>query len=201
MTMRTLTGVSITFDTDGDEKDVSTIAHVFIKNRSNTSSTPENHADFIANWLDEQRYEPDGDLLDLVGTPYLAFAIGLGAGQWFESGTSPPFDLSLGAFDINADEIVLPAVSIHIVTDRDSQWTFSYTVTFVFTDETGAQGSFCMSSARDGITWVTLNQDCRDYHGILAESPLLQSQLASEAADTDAVLDRVTIEFATHHDN
>ena len=128
--MRTLTGVSITFNTHGDEKADSTIVHVFIKNRSNTSSTPESHPDFIANWLDEKRYEPDGDLLDLVGTPYLAFGIGLGAGQSFVAGSSLTFDLSLGAFDINADEIVLPAVSVHIVTDGDDQWTFDYLVTW-----------------------------------------------------------------------
>jgi phospholipase C len=199
--MRTLTGVSITFNTHDDEKDDRTIVHVFIKNRSNTSATPENHGDFIASWLDEQRYEPGGDLLDLVGTPYLAFGIGLGAGKSFDDGSSVPFDLSLGGFDIDADDIVLPAVGIHILTDGDDQWTFDYAVTFTFDDGSGGRGSFTLSSVRDGLTGVTLNQDCRDYHGILEENPLLPSPPAHEAPVTDAVLDRVTIEFATHHDN
>jgi phospholipase C len=199
--MHTLTGVSINFNTHEDEKDDTTIVHVFVKNRSYTSASPDNHADFIANLLDEQRYEPNGDLLDLVDTPYLAFGIGLGAGDSFGAGTQSSFDLSLGAFDINADEIVLPAVSIHILTDGDDQWTFDYALTFTFVDETGTTDSFSLSSVRDGITGVTLNQNCRDYHGILAESKLLTSPPPRDVPETDAVLDRVTIEFATHHDN
>ncbi len=47
--MPNLQKVTITFNTYGDGKDEDTILHVFVKNRSNTSSTPEQATDFISN--------------------------------------------------------------------------------------------------------------------------------------------------------
>jgi hypothetical protein len=38
--VRTLTGISITFGTHDDNKDESTIVHVFVKNRLGSSRTP-----------------------------------------------------------------------------------------------------------------------------------------------------------------
>ena len=49
--MPNLQKVTITFNTHNDDKDGNTILHVFVKNRSNNSSTPEQATDFISNLL------------------------------------------------------------------------------------------------------------------------------------------------------
>jgi hypothetical protein len=67
--MRNLTGISITFNTHGDNKDESTIVHVFVKNRLGSSRTPEQHGDYISNRLDLSRYLPGGDLADGTRIP------------------------------------------------------------------------------------------------------------------------------------
>jgi phospholipase C len=197
--MRTLTGVSITFDTHDDNKDDTTAVHVFVKNRLNSSRTPEGHGDFVSNWLDHLRYQDDGDLVD-ERNPYLAVGLGLGVDTEFEDPSSATFDLALTSDAIDVDQIVLPAASIHILSDGDDRWIFDYTVAFAFDDSNGGSGSFSFTSDRDGIAGIVLDQDNRDHYGILAENPL-HAPLVPDVPVTDAILDRVTIEFATHNDN
>ena len=52
----------------------------------------------------------------------------------------------------------------------------------------------------DPVAGIVLDQDNRTYYGILDEHDLLPAP-PRPVPDTDAVLDRVTIEFATHHDD
>jgi hypothetical protein len=59
-----LTDVSITFDTHNDDKSRFSVVHVFVKNRDNTTATPEQASDFISNKLLYERYLPGGDLHD-----------------------------------------------------------------------------------------------------------------------------------------
>lgn len=44
-----LEGVSITFNTHDDDKNASTVVHVFVKNRLSTSLSPEENSTFISN--------------------------------------------------------------------------------------------------------------------------------------------------------
>jgi hypothetical protein len=198
--MRLLSGVSIRFDTHGENKESGTVVHVFVMNRDNTTATPDRHADFVAHRLDEERYEQGGDLLDENRTPYLGFGLGLGAGQTFHEGSSHTFDLGLGAFDLDLDDVVLPAVAVHILPDGSDRWIFDYQVQLFFTESDGSTGSLEFTSARDGLAGIVLDQDNRSHYGILDEHGLLPAP-PRPVPDTDAVLDRVTIEFATHHDN
>ncbi len=197
--MRTLTGVSITFDTHDDNKDDTTVVHVFVKNRLNSSLTPEQHGDYLSNRLDLSRYL-EGDLTVGERNPYLAFGEGLGAGRTFDEGSSTTFALALTSPGLDIAQIMLPAVSIHILTDGDDQWIFDYTVTFAFTDESGAQSTIERSSVRDGLRGVVLDQDHHDHYRILAEGfgdpPVL------DRPSTDAFLSRITLDLVTHgHDD
>jgi hypothetical protein len=199
--MRLLTGVSIRFFTHGENKEPGTVVHVFVMNRDATTATPERHTDFAAHRLDEERYEQRGDLIGENRTPYLAFGLGLGAGQTFEDDPDGvPFFLGLGAFDLDLDDVVLPAVAIHIQPDGSDRWIFDYQLTLFFTDTDGLTKSLDFNSARDGLAGIVLDQDNRTHYGILDEHGLLPAP-PRPVPDTDAVLDRVTIEFATHHDD
>ena len=114
--------------------------------------------------------------------------------------SEPPahFPLSLGAFDLDMDDVVLPAVAIHIQPDGDDRWMFEYAVTFFFTEPNGIPKEVHFNSSRDGLRGIILDQDNRTHYGILAEAGLPP---AAPHPDTDAVLDRVTLEFATYHDD
>ena len=196
-----LRGVSITFDTHDDNKNDSTMVHVFVKNRLNNSLTPQQNSEFVSNWLALQRYVGDGDLNDGDKNPYLAYGLGLGYGDEFEDPSSHTFTLQLVAPDISVNEVVLPEINIHILTDtgivtRD-RWIFDYTVTLQFDN-----GSFSFTSAVEGIRGIILDQDNRNYSGIGIENPLrtLPLPVLTEPA-TDALLKKVTLEFWTHNDN
>ena len=195
-----LRGAAITFFTHGENKEPGTVVHVFVTNRDATTATPDRHADFVAHRLDEERYEHGGDLIGENRTPYLAFGLGLGANQTFDDPSTVPFSLGLGAFDLALDDIVLPAVAIHIQPDGSDRWIFDFELALFFTEADGSTRSLKFESARDGLAGIVLDQDNRTYYGILDEHDLLPAP-PRPVPDTDAVLDRVTIEFATHHDD
>ena len=197
-----LLGVKITFDTHDDNKEDETIVHVFVKNRLNNSLSPEEHSDYISNWAALQRYGPTGDLNDGSKNPYLAYGIALGQDEEFEDPSSRTFSLTLARPNISANEIVLPVVNIHILTDRGlvlgfDRWIFDYTVTLQFDT-----GSFSFTSAVNGVRGIILDQDNRNYSGIGIENPLRTLPLpALTKPSSNAVLTKVTLEFDTHDDD
>jgi phospholipase C len=201
-----LKDVSITFNTHNDDKDASTVLHVFVKSRASTSQTPEGASDFISNWLALQRYQSMGDLGDGDRNPYLAYGLDLAKPDppvplittiGFDDPSSHTFSLQLMSDTIAADEIDLPAVDIHILTDGNDRWIFDYSITFTF-DDTSA---FTYSSKADGaINGIILDQDNRNYSGICAENPFRVVEPLVKAP-TSSVLKRVRIEFATNQDN
>jgi phospholipase C len=196
-----LKGAAITFFTHGENKEPGTVVHVFVMNRDATTATPDQHADYVAHRLDEERYEQHGDLIGENRTPYLAFGLGLGANKTFDDPSIVPFALGLGAFDLALDDIVLPAIAIHIQPDGSDRWIFDFELALFFIDDAdGSTKSVKFESARDGLAGIVLDQDNRNYYGILDEHDLLPAP-PRPVPDTDAVLDRVTIEFATHHDD
>jgi hypothetical protein len=146
-----LRGAAITFFTHGENKEPGTVVHVFVTNRDATTATPDRHADFVAHRLDEERYEHGGDLIGENRTPYLAFGLGLGANQTFDDPSTVPFSLGLGAFDLALDDIVLPAVAIHIQPDGSDRWIFDFELALFFTEADGSTRSLKFESARDGL--------------------------------------------------
>ena len=196
-----LRGVTITFDTHDENKNDSTMVHVFVKNRLNNSLTPQQNTEFVSNWFALQRYQGNGDLNDGDKNPYLAYGLGLGYGGEFEDPSSHTFSLQLVSTDISVNEVVLPEINVHILTDigvvtRDT-WIFDYTVTLQFDN-----GSFSFTSAVDGIRGIILDQDNRNHSGIGIENPLRTLPLpALTKPTTNALLRKVTVEFSTHDDN
>ena len=188
-----LKSVNITFHTHDHKKNDSTVVHVFVKNRLNTSLSPEQNTDFISNWLAYQRYLDTGDLNDDERNPYLAYGKGLAVGDEFPDPSSRAYELVLRADTISSDEIVLPVVNIHVLTDDQDRWTFDYTITFTFDNA----AAFTFSSNVAGITGITLDQHNRNYSGICIENPL-HTLPAPVKPISNAVLKTVTLEFATH---
>jgi Phosphoesterase family len=196
--MSNLSGVSITFNTHNDNKDSDTIVHVFVKNRLNTSLSPEHNGDFVSNRLAYQRYEASGDLAGDDSNPYLATGIGLGAGVTFDDPSSHEFSLALRSSTINANDIVLPVVNIHILPSGHDRWIFDYTIVFTF--DNGARFSF--SSNVGGVKGIILDQDNRNYSGICIENLVRTIPIPPPIKPaTSSVLKKVTLEFATHNDN
>ena len=193
--MPLLTDVSITFDTHNDDKDPDTVVHVFVKNRQSTTATPEQDSSFISNRLAYGRYLPGGDLHGQGGNPYLASGIGLASSQYFDDPSSHTLSLPLRPGPIGLEEIVLPAVNIHIQPKGDDRWIFTYTVKFTFDD--GSSFAFSSDSLVPGII---LDQDNRDYSGICAENPLVPSPVPNKPTST-AMLHSVALDIATHGDD
>ena len=194
--MPSLSDIVITFNTHDENRDDSTILHVFIKNRLSTSLSPEQESDFISNWLAFARYLGAGDLTDEDSNPYLAHVINLAAGQGFDEQSSHTFHLDLRANDIDLDDIVLPVVNIHILPNGSDVWTFDYVIAFVFDDGQ----SFTYSSANSGASGITLNQGNRNFSGICNENPLRTPDPPVQPV-SNATLSRVTLELVTHDDN
>ena len=180
-----LKSVSITFHTYNDNKNASTVLHVFAKNRLSNSLSPERNIDFISNFLAHQRYLSTGDLQDDRNNPYLAYGEGLAKDEEFPDPSSRTFELTLRASNINVDEIVLPVVNVHILPDGNDRWIFDYSVTFTFDDAR----SFTFSSNVGGVKGIILDQDNRNYSGICTEN-----STADTASPGQADLERSTEE-------
>ncbi len=191
-TVPLLQKVSITFNTHNDDKDGDTVLHVFVKNRSNTSSTPEQATDFMSNLLAFQRCEE----VYWDKNPYLACAVNLAPGMHFDDPSSHEFDIPLRSAPIPRDEIVLPVINIHILANGHDRWIFSYAITFYFDDGS----SFQALSDTDGVTGIILDQNNRNYSGICIENPF-KSLPRLEKPAMDAVLTEVTLKFYTHDDD
>jgi phospholipase C len=197
--MPILTGVSITFDTHHDNKDFDTVLHVFVKNRLNTTHGTDHYTDFVTDLLAYQRYLDTGDLSDHSGGPYLAYGIGLAADQEFDDdpSSSHTIDLTLMPDPVSLDDIVLPAVSIHVQPNGDDRWIFDYTVNFSFDDGSG----FSFSSRDDGgLHGVLIDHNNRNYAGLCAENPLRPLPVPDRPV-TSAVLKKVSLDFFTHLDD
>ena len=202
--MSVLTDVTISFHThnaEDDNRNKDTILHVFIKNRSNTSSDPEGNTDFISNLL---AYQEDYNKLHKYGendlNPYIAFGKSLSQGLDFPSGSnSTEFHLTLRSKNIQLEEIILPVVNIHILPNGSDRWKFDYTVKFIFDHD--QDHPFQFSSNINGVKGIILNQHNRDYSGIGVENPNNKLLPQITKPDTDAVLTKVTIDFGTHNNN
>lgn len=189
----TLQKVTITFNTHNDNKNDDTVLHVFVKNRSHSSSTPEHATDFISNHLSYESYDALGPW---DKNPYLARFENLAPGMNFDDPSSHAFDIPLRSTPISLEEVVLPVVNIHILPNGNDRWIFSYTVTFLFSDGR----TFSASSDTNGITGIILDQDNLNYSGICVENPFNPLPALAQP-ETDAVLTQMSLSFHTHNDN
>ena len=192
--MPTLQQILITFNTHGDNKNSDTVLHVFVKNRSNTSSTPEDATDYISNLLAYEATRP------WAPTPGRGKKIPI----WVSPGISRPasrlmtrpatgFEIPLRGAPIPLEEIILPVVDIHILPNGDDTWMFDYFILFRFSDESNLQ----YSSNNNGMTGIILDQNNRNYSGICTENTMITIPTPPKP-DTSAVLVAVTLAFATH---
>jgi len=191
--MLNLNRIKITFDTHNDDKDDDTILHVFVKNRSFTSSTPEASSDYITNHLAYESYEAP----EFAGiNPYLGRFENLAPNTAFDDPSSNSYDISLRSRPIPLEEVVLPVVNIHILPNGNDQWAFSYKITFYFDDG----NVFSASSDSNGVAGIVLDQNNRDYSGICVENPFIPLPPLYQP-QTDAFLTQVKLVFATHDDD
>lgn len=192
--MVTLQQILITFNTHGDDKDSDTVLHVFVKNRSNTSSTPEQATDYISNLLAYNSYETmSSNVMTWEKNPYLGFARNLAPGLSFDDPSGNGFEIPLRGAPIPLEEIILPVVNIHILPNGDDTWMFDYFILFIFSD--GSKIEY--SSNNNGMTGIILDQNNRNYSGICSENTMI-SIPAPPKPDAPVVLTGVTLGFATH---
>jgi hypothetical protein len=189
-----LKNVAITFDTHNENKNDDTILHVFVKNRSNGTSTPEKETSFISNLLSLQ----DHETIPWEYNPYLAYEVNLAEGVEFKEGSSHTYNISLRSPKIPLEEIVLPVVNIHIQPNGSDRWIFSYTITFSFENEDGSDGgSFSASSDTNGVSGIVLDENNQNYSGICIENPIHPPPPLPKP-QTDAVLTRVKLQKQRH---
>jgi phospholipase C len=192
-----LKNVSITFNTHEDDKNDSSVVHVFVKNRLNNSLSPEQSADFTSNWLAFQRYQAFGDISDGDRNPYLASKLFQALGDTYHEGSSQTIALDLVSPSIDVNDVVLPVVEIHMLANGNDRWIFDYTVTLTFDN-----GAFSFTSAVDGVPGIVLDQDNRNHSGFGVENPLRTLPIpALTTAATNAILKKVILEFSTHNDD
>ena len=188
-----LKGVTITFNTHGDNKEASTTLHVFVKNRSTDTSWFDTASDHPSNQLSFQAHEISGPF---DRNPYLAAGQFLAPQHEFQDPSSYTFELALRSTPIPLEEIILPVVNIHILPHQNDDWIFDYKITFLFDD--GRQ--FASTSNRDGVTGIFLSDENRNYSGICSENPFTVPPPLFPC-DSDAVLQGVCLEFLTTNDN
>ena len=189
-----LSRIQITFNTHNDNKNASTVLHVFVKNRRPDTSTPVGPADFITNHLNYQFNQRP----EFAGiNEYLGCLENIAPNTTFDDPSSNSFDIPLRPQPVSNEEVFLPVVYIHILADDSDRWIFSYTITFFFDDN---QSQFSFSSNFNGVTGIILDQDNRNYCGICVENPFNRMPEVYKA-QSDLVLSKIKMVFSTHDDD
>ena len=117
----------------------------------------------MANLQDYQDHDADW----FGKNPYLGCAINASQGQTFGDHSTHRVNIQLRSKPIPVEELLLPAVHIHILAGHSSDtWKFDYTLTITLDDGTVLPP---FSSNVNGLTGIVLNQDNRNYYGICSE--------------------------------
>ena len=154
--------MTVTFHTHNDNRDADTVLHVFVKNRSSSTATPEGSSSYIANLMEWRRLEQLASQGRFDHNPFLGYAEALAPGLAFEDGSTFTFDIPLRTQPVPMQEIELPTLSVHILPYNNDRWIFDYEVSFHFADGR----SFAYSSKDVGLQGVILDQDNRDHSGL-----------------------------------
>jgi phospholipase C len=183
--------ITIDFQTHNDDLNSNSLLHIFVKNRSSDSSDSGGPGTYAANL---QAYlEHDADWFGK--NPYLGYAINAGQGQALGDNSTKQINIQLRSKPIPLEELLLPAVNIHILAKSTDTWKFDYTLTITLDDGTQLPP---FSSNINGLTGIVLNQDNRDYSGICAEFRPIPPRIKP---GTNSSLTGVAIEFNTHGDD
>lgn len=183
--------ITIDFHTHDDDLDHDTELHIFVKNRRSDSSEPDGPSTYVANL---QAYK-DHDADRFRKNPFLGFAINASQGQTLDDNFTHRVNLQLRSQPIPVEELLLPAVHLHILTTGDDEWKFDYTLTITLDDGTVLPP---FHSTSNGLNEIVLNQDRRNYYGICAD---IRPTPPRPKPATDVALTGVTIEFHTHDDD
>ncbi|NOU10303.1 MAG: hypothetical protein HOO98_09840, partial [Nitrospira sp.] len=183
--------ITIDFHTLNDDLDHDTELHVFVKNRRADSSDSDGPSTFTSNL---QAYR-DHDADWYSKNPYLGYAINASQGQTLKDNSTHRVHLQLRSQPIPVEELLLPAVHIHILANGDDRWKFDYTLTITLNDGTVLPP---FNSNINGLTGIILDQDNRNYYGICSD---VRPTPPRTKPVTDARLTGVTIEFHTHNDD
>ena len=124
--------ITIDFHTYDDDLDDDTVLHVFVKNRASDSSDSAGASTYVANLQSYQDHDADW----FGKNPYLGCAVNASQGQNFENDSTHTVDISLRSKPIPVEELLLPAVNIHILANGDDTWKFDYTLTITLDDGT-----------------------------------------------------------------
>jgi len=183
--------ITIDFHTYDDDLNDDSLLHIFVKNRSSDSSDSAGPSTYVANLQDY--LERDADWFGK--NPYLGCAINASQGQTFGDNSTHRVNIQLRSRPIPVEELLLPAVNIHILAESSDTWKFDYTLTITLDDGTVLPP---FSSNINGLNGIVLNQDNRNYYGICSEVRPIPPRTTP---DTDSILTGVTIEFHTHDDD
>jgi phospholipase C len=183
--------ITIDFHTYDDDLNDDSLLHIFVMNRRSDSSDSAGPGTYVANLQEYQEHDADW----FGKNPYLGCAINASQGQTFEDHSTHRVDIQLRSKPIPAEELLLPAVHIHILAESSDTWKLDYTLTITLDDGTVLPP---FSSNINGLAGIVLNQDNRNYYGICSEVRPIPSRTIPA---TDSILTGVTIEFHTHDDD
>ena len=183
--------ITIDFHTYDDDLNSDSLLHIFVKNRSNDSSDSAGPSTHVANLQDYL----ERDAAWFGKNPFLGYAINASQGQTFRDNSTHRVNIQLRSKPIPVEELLLPAVNIHILAESSDTWKFDYTLTITLDDGTVLPP---YSSNINGLNGIVLNQDNRDYYGICSEVRPIPPRTKPV---TDSILTGVTIEFHTHDDD
>ena len=103
--------IAIEFQTYNDDLNDDSVLHIFVKNRSNDSSDFAGASTYVANLQSYQDHDADW----FSKNPYLGCAINASEGQSFGNNSTHRVYLRLRSRPIPLEELLLPAVNIHIL--------------------------------------------------------------------------------------
>src|SRR5215469_13580010 len=183
--------ITIDFHTHDDDLNSDSLLHIFVKNRSSDSSGSGGPGTYEANLQDY--LERDADWFGK--NPFLGYAINASQGQTFGNNSTHRVNIQLRSKPIPVEELLLPAVNVHILAESTDTWKFDYTLTITLDDGTQLPP---FNSNVNGLSGIVLNQDNRNHYGICAEVRPIPPRTRPV---TDSLLTGVTIEFHTHDDD
>ncbi|MDC8448124.1 MAG: VCBS repeat-containing protein, partial [Nitrospira sp.] len=183
--------ITIDFHTHDDDLDHDSLLHIFVKNRRSDSSESDGPSSYVSILQDYQDHDADW----FRKNPYLGYAINANQGKTFENNFTHQVTLQLRSQPIPVEELLLPAVHLHLLANGDDEWKFDYTLSITLDDGTVLPR---FQSKTNGLDEIVLNQDRRNYYGICSD---IRPTLPRTTPVTDAVLTGVTIEFHTHDDD
>ena len=188
-----LVGARITFTTHEDDLETDSYLSVFVRNQPPDGSVVLPQRGLISNRLAWERH---GQTALTDRNPYLAAGGPFGVREnWDEGSTHGPFPLGLPLTPVLRQDVGIPVVDVHLLTDGSDRWMFSWMLDLEFSDGTVVTSR----SDTDGVAGAILDEDNPDHMGLGTED-LGVVRAPRQVPDTDAVLTEVTVAVHTRGD-